>query len=361
MTVMQQAPEFLRGVKTPRTLMLLYHRIDDLSFDPQLLSVTPAHFDEHLQVLQKKYRALPLSHLIENGGSKRRFSSSSNLSGSSDSTISESVAKSANSIVVTFDDGYADNLKHALPLLEKHQIPATVFITTGIVQQRNHFWWDELARVVLGQHDVPEQLELTLSDSRAWTVDNAGGWSERCDADWNLLCEHDPTERHKLYRDVSCFLRGASEPERERVLECLRGWAGLAAPGEARCVALTTDELVTLSASELIEIGSHTVHHPVLSSLALAEQEAELRDSKKYLESLLEREVDHFAFPYGTKSDYSAETIALVKSAGYKSACSNIAEAIWAGTDQFQFPRLLVRDCDGDYFEKWIGAWFGEN
>jgi peptidoglycan/xylan/chitin deacetylase (PgdA/CDA1 family) len=320
--------------------MLLYHRISDLPFDPQLLSVTPEHFDQHLQVLQSKYRAINSSDLVKSDDSRK---------------------VSANSVVVTFDDGYADNLIHALPLLEKHQIPATVFVTTGIVQQRKHFWWDELFRVVLGEHDVPELLELNLHKSQRWNLGDIDGWSERRAAEWNLVSTDDPTSRHRLYRDLSHFLRGASEPERESILECLRKWAGLKAPGESDCIVLTDEELIKLSSAILIEIGSHTVHHPVLSNLSSSAQEAELRDSKQYLESLLSHQVNAFAYPYGTKSDYTAETTVLVKKVGYQSACSNIAEAIWAGTDSFQFPRLLVRDCDGDSFEKWIGDWFGEN
>lgn len=340
MTLMQAAPDFLRGVKTPRTLMLLYHRINNLTSDAQLLAVTPDHFDQHLQVLQKKYRAVNSSHLIESDNSRK---------------------VSANSVVVTFDDGYADNLLQALPLLEKHEIPATVFVTTGLVQQREHFWWDELSRLVLGDHDVPESLQLNLGESKHWNFSDIGRWSDQRAPEWNLICAEDPTSRHKLYRDLSHFLRGASEPERKYVLESLRNWARLEAPSDSDCIALTADDLIKLSTVESIEIGSHTVHHPDLSNLSSTAQESELRDSKQYLESLLGREIKGFAYPYGTKSDYTPETTELVKKVGYKYACSNIAEAIWAGTDSFQFPRLLVRDCDGSSFEKWIGQWFGAN
>ncbi len=339
MTLMQQAPEFLRGVKTPRTLMLLYHRINDLPFDPQLLAVTPEHFDQHLQVLQKRYRAQRFSDLTEASASRK---------------------VPTNSIVVTFDDGYADNLTNALPLLEKHEIPATVFVTTGIVRERKHFWWDDLARIALGEHSVPESLEIELDKFHTYSFAESTDWNVQRSTDWNLLGEQDPTPRHRLYREVSHFLRGASELERARVLGNLRDWAGLPAATESDCNALSVDELTQLGRSNLIEIGSHTVHHPVLSALSLTAQEAELCESKNYLESLLAREVSGFAYPYGTKADYTSETIAIVKAAGYKSACSNIAEAIWPGTDPFQFPRLLVRDCDGSEFENWLGQWFGE-
>ncbi len=179
MTLMQQAPEFLRGVKTPRTLMLLYHRINDLPFDPQLLAVTPEHFDQHLQVLQKRYRAQRFSDLTEASASRK---------------------VPTNSIVVTFDDGYADNLTNALPLLEKHEIPATVFVTTGIVRERKHFWWDDLARIALGEHSVPESLEIELDKFYTYSFAESTDWNVQRSTDWNLLGEQDPTPRHRLYR-----------------------------------------------------------------------------------------------------------------------------------------------------------------
>ncbi|MBS1952677.1 MAG: polysaccharide deacetylase family protein [Cyanobacteria bacterium SZAS-4] len=340
MTLMQQAPEFLRGVKTPRTLMLLYHRIADLSSDPQLLAVTPEHFDQHLQVVRRKYRSHKFSALTESGASPKT---------------------PANAIVITFDDGYADNLTNALPLLEKHGIPATVFVTTGFVQERKYFWWDELARIILGEHSVPDSLELQLTELRSYSFVGITDWNAQRSAVWNLMCQQDPTQRHQLYREVSHFLRGASEAARASVLANLRDWAGLTVADESSCNALSVEALKRLARSNMIEIGSHTVDHPVLSTLSATAQETELRESKNYLESLLGHEVKGFAYPYGTRADYTAETTALVKTTGYKSACSNIAEAIWAGTDPFQFPRLLVRDCDGTSFEKWLGSWFGED
>lgn len=343
---MQAAPQFLRSIQTPRLLMLLYHRINDTELDPQVLSVKPAHFEEHLQVLRKKYRSLNCSVLDLD---KEAFST--------------------NSVVVTFDDGYADNVTGALPLLNKYAVPATVFISTGMVEQRTAFWWSELASIVFGAHVLPNRLKLDLRETREWVLAESSaqqyasnGASAGIDSPlggWNLLSNHDPAPRHEIYREVSLFLRGATEPERARVLGELRSQAGLNSPA-APCESLTGDQIVKLSKSGLIELGSHTVSHPVLSNISRADQMYELSESKKFLEDLVGHSIEGFAYPYGTRADYTAETVSIARQLSYQFACSNIPEAIWPGTDRFQLPRLLVRDCDGDYFERWLAEWFGE-
>lgn len=101
--------------------ILLYHRISQISSDPVMLCVTPECFEKHLQFLKKKYKILPLSEL-----SKRLV----------DRTLK------GDEVAITFDDGYRDNLINALPLLEKYDIPATIFITTGLLGKVASFEWD---------------------------------------------------------------------------------------------------------------------------------------------------------------------------------------------------------------------------
>jgi peptidoglycan/xylan/chitin deacetylase (PgdA/CDA1 family) len=108
----------------------------------------------------------------------------------------------------------------------------------------------------------------------------------------------------------------------------------------------------------LIEIGAHTVTHPSLSALPIASQREEIWQSKTGLEEILDRPVTSFAYPYGKRSDYSAETVALVREAEFVCACSNFAGLVSQSTDRFQLPRVHVPDCDGEEFVKQLSGWF---
>src|ERR1035441_8325455 len=101
-------------------VVLLYHRISDHSSDPQMLSVSRANFEQHLRLIRGEFAPVSLADLIEcsqRGSIPRR------------------------AVVLTFDDGYFDNLEFALPLLEKYDIPATFYVTSGQVGSREAFWW----------------------------------------------------------------------------------------------------------------------------------------------------------------------------------------------------------------------------
>jgi peptidoglycan/xylan/chitin deacetylase (PgdA/CDA1 family) len=108
-----------------RTIILMYHRIACVPTDPWSLCVSPAHFTEHLEVLQK-YRRSRLDQLKPGGWPLSR----------------------GLSVAITFDDGYADNLYNAARELKRFDTPATFFITTGYLGGRREFWWDELERIV---------------------------------------------------------------------------------------------------------------------------------------------------------------------------------------------------------------------
>ena len=106
--------------------------------------------------------------------------------------------------------------------------------------------------------------------------------------------------------------------------------------------ALTEGELRQLAACPLIEIGGHTVSHPLLAACSREEQQAEITGGRDRLEELIGKAVRSFAYPFGTPADYTAATIDLVREAGFEQACSNFEGAVTSDTDCFQLPRLMV-------------------
>ena len=113
-----------------------------------------------------------------------------------------------------------------------------------------------------------------------------------------------------------------------------------------------------MGSSDLIEVGAHSVSHPVLGTLHLAEQQSGIRESRTSLEALVSKPVESFAYPFGTTSDYTDETVALVRNAGFRRACSNFPAFTTGRSDPYQLPRCIVRNWDCDTFVRMLDRWF---
>lgn len=324
-----------------RALILLYHRVIDLpSPDPFLLSVTPQHFAEHLEILREHGHLMQLQQLaqaLRDGNLPRR------------------------AVAITFDDGYANNLHHAKPLLQRYDIPATVFVTTGYVGGQREFWWDELERLLLQPGTLPETLRLTVNGSPCqWQLGDSAYydaemyWRHCC---WNIG-QDEPGLRQRLYRALYQLLRPLPDGERRQVLDELLAWAGAEPVARPTHRALSPDEIVHLAKGGLVEIGAHTVTHPALAELPAAAQQSEIQGSKSRLQEILGCTVISFAYPYGSRRHYTPETTAIVQEAEFGSACSGPSGLVWRGADRFQLPRISVRDWDGEAFESRLQEWF---
>jgi peptidoglycan/xylan/chitin deacetylase (PgdA/CDA1 family) len=312
-------------------MILLYHRVTHLAQDPHLLAVTPEHFEQQLLALQKQRRVVSLAELREK--SKRGQNS-------------EPV------VALTFDDGFADNATTALPLLKKHGVPATFYLASGYIGTTQEFLQDELERLVLLSAQCPNELRFTVGGKDwAWTTRsenkadaNAGS------AGWSVISKTDPTPRHRAHREIHRLLVGLASSERETLLNQLRCQCGDPGPARITHRAMTWDQARNMAGCELVELGAHTVTHPCLRGLSIADQRQELSHSKRCIEEQTGRPITSFAYPYGDRAAYSQETIKLAKEIGFTNACSNFRERIGGRTDPFQLPRMVVRDWDGEEF-----------
>jgi len=320
-----------------RAMILLYHRVAELPQDPQLLCVSPSHFIEHLQVIRRWGRTIQLGKLDQ---------------------VLQGVDRRRHMIIVTFDDGYADNFYNAKPLLERYDVPATVFVATGYLRSKREFWYDELEKIFLHTGPLPDTLRLKINERYyEWELGSDANGGESF-SDWNVSRKDDPTVRHCIYRTVFQILHPLPDTERQKILEYLAAWAGMDTASRATHRTLLPQELIRLADGGLVEIGSHTVSHPVLSALPVAQQVDEIARSKACLEEMLGHRVASFAYPFGGRSHYTQETVGVVRDAGFDWACSNFAGMVRPNTDRWQLPRFLVRDWDGQEFAHRLSQWF---
>jgi peptidoglycan/xylan/chitin deacetylase (PgdA/CDA1 family) len=124
-----------------RVLVLMYHRIADISIDPWDLAVSASNFKQHLQVVKPHIISLPeLIQQLQKGYLSR------------------------SGYCITFDDGYKDNYVNAVPLLNEFVCPATFFITSGFTGSRQMFWWDILTEIFLKTPRLPGVLDMRIGD-----------------------------------------------------------------------------------------------------------------------------------------------------------------------------------------------------
>ncbi|WP_163350656.1 FkbM family methyltransferase [Desulfovibrio sp. JC010] len=307
-----RAPDSIKVQKAdPRILM--YHRVDTDEIDAQLLCVEPENFDRQLAYLAANRKVLPLTELVDS---------------------IESGAPLENCVAITFDDGYADNLLQALPLLEKHQIHATVFVCTGNLGAQGGFWGDKVEYIFLSGLDLPDKLELTPLE-RSWHLDS-------------------PASRIKAHDDIRTLLRQSPPSTINSVLDELCLWAGISDDEHLMRPILSEEELQKLAESPYIEIGAHAMSHANLATMPPSLQRAEIKGSKLLLESITGKKVDLFAYPYGSKDSFNAETRGILKTEGFKAAVAVTQSDLSENVDMQALPRRVVRNWDGNIFADWM-------
>ena len=320
-------------------VILLYHRVSDPSIDPYRLYVSPRNFSEQLEHLSRNYDTLSLKELfwaLTQGPLPKR------------------------AVVLTFDDGYADFLLNAHPRLRKYRIPASLFVISGFVGKKE-FWWDELARLLLLSTKLPNRLKVVV---RGKIYDwNLNGDSQR---DSDVLSEYScsPAKfgalspRKIVYHDLRRLLISLEPGERDVALKDLSIEIDVPGTMNLGCRALTQTELLNLAEDGLVEVGSHSVTHPVLATQPLPMQRHELIESKRHLETMIGRPVTNFAYPYGSEEDIGPHARTIAREAGYNIACSSIESFVTTKSDRYFLPRFWVLDWDGKEFGRHLKSFF---
>lgn len=320
----------------PGPIILYYHRVTEAARDPQLLCVRPDQFERHMALIAERARGRALRDLVADQASGRL---------------------TAGDVVVTFDDGYVDNLTVAAPILRRYGIPATFFVSTGLLGTRRQFFWDELARLLLEAPRVPPVIEVSVAGQihRFPFADQ----DEPTAAEWTVL-QPATRDRQRAYGTLCSLLAGCSPTERESVVAAVALQVGAGRDGPDAARMMTPAEVRALDALPGLEVGAHTVGHPSLARLPDEDQRAEIAGSKSALEEILGRPVPLFAYPFGGAGDVSPTTRRLVGEVGFDAACSTAAGVVQRRSDRLHLPRILVRGLDEAAFVRHVLARAGK-
>ncbi|NMG41275.1 polysaccharide deacetylase family protein [Chelativorans sp. ZYF759] len=200
---------------------------------------------------------------------------------------------------ITLDDGYLDNLTHAVPVFEAHGTPFTIYVAPALTEGRVGLWWEMVEEIV------------TRRDWLVYLTDN-GKFSFDCAT---------PEGKREAARHLQDYLT-TQVPEQDQ-----QAWlAELMAPGRStvarsRCSDIMNwDEIRRIAAHPLGTIGAHTVHHYNLRRLALGDAEREIAASRDIIAIETGTSPRHFAYPYGYEKAVGEREVRMVREAGFASA-----------------------------------------
>ena len=225
----------------------------------------------------------------------------------------------ARALSVTFDDGYADNEEIAAPILQSLGMTATFFVATGFLDGET-MWNDRIIEAVRGT--TSSQLDLRQHG----------------------LAIYDTSSLEARRATIATLLNEIKrlEPERRQGLTDAVA-ASEGAPPTPRLM-MVPEQVRRLRAMGM-EIGAHSVKHPILTRLSPVLAREEITQSKAALEHLLDERIELFAYPNGVPShDYAAEHVALVRECGFAAAMSTAWGAGSMRSDPFQLPRFTPWD-----------------
>ena len=292
----------------PGLLILTYHGIGKPKWMEPSLYTSEGHFEKQLNYLARHYRMLPLEGAIE-------------LMGRGDPLPDKSVA-------LTFDDGYRDNYEKAFPILKGYGCSATIFVATEPLETGKSLWPNRLYYWCLTTKasELRFHLQGLEEDPKVFKLRTA-------------------RQRKSAFYGIKSLVIRVDSRRRDALLSEIAGALGFEADKDPfnEAAMLTWAQLREM-AKDGISIGSHTMTHPVLTTLCPEDAARELTQSKALLESKLQRPITVFAYPFGEPAHFSPEIQAMVKKAGYSAACSAIEGINFPGVDRFALARIHIRD-----------------
>ena len=217
------------------TLILCYHRVAEGVEDPFHLCVGPGNFAAHLEEMSRSREPSTLADI--------------------------SVPPRRPRVVVTFDDGCRDNLTNALPIAESKGVPVTFFVTSGILGNRNGFWWDRLGTLLRARPPHVREIDLPVGGRTIRLPLGSSG----------IRADLDSVRSHLLPLRVT---------EIERALDAVSEQWQVASAPPPDAATLTPEDLRQLAASDTATIGAHTVDHVRLGGRSAQEQLDTISGSK---------------------------------------------------------------------------------
>ena len=274
----------------------MYHRFSQSTDE---YKISAAEFTAHLEYLSSHASVLPLNETVK--------------------SLKNGDALPPNAAVITIDDGYADSFDIAFPLLRKFQMPATVYVVTDFLDAKCWLWTD-LMRFVLSKTAVKNvHLEFAGDDKIEAKLNGKQSRSETASRINGRLKKMSNELKNSKIKEIAQTLK----------VEIPATPTGDFAP-------VSWEQAREMDAGK-VGIESHTVTHPILTNINQTELDDELRESKRRLETKLDKNIKHFCYPNGDLNEMVRKS---VEKAGYESAVTTDYGFVETGANQFLLNRI---------------------
>jgi peptidoglycan/xylan/chitin deacetylase (PgdA/CDA1 family) len=306
-----RADIWLRPLAQGRGVILMMHHVrpfEERPFAPnRLLEISPEFLDEVIGLVKQ----LGFDFIAIDDVAKRLHS-----------------PKLRPFAVLTFDDGYRDNAEFALPIMRRHSVPATIFVTTSYAEGNGRLWWLELEEAIA-------RLDRIRFSHGGEVIDLPAG---------------DAQAKQAAFEAVYWRLRAGPEDVLLATIAELAAAAGLDSPAMTRSLCMEWSELTAIAGDADITIGAHTCTHPMLAKHDEATARREIVASKAKIESELKRPVRHFAYPVGDPTSAGARDFKLAREAGFETAVTTRPGHVFDGHREHMhaLPRVSVNGLHQD-------------
>ncbi len=225
-------------------------------------------------------------------------------------------------ITLTFDDGYKDFVDYALPVLQRHKAPFTLYVTTGFADRSARVWWVELEEAIRA---LPA-IEINVGDQHFAAVTQSAA------------------EKSTAFETLYGLLRAAPENDMLKAIAALAAAAKLDARNLVDALCLDWDGVQNVARHPLATIGVHTLTHPMLAKHDIALVRHELAESRRLLEEKIGHAAPHLAYPVGDPTSAGPREFALAEELGFASAVTTRPGMVFTEHDHYRMalPRLSI-------------------
>jgi len=281
--------------------ILCYHRINDDHFDPLCMNIKVRVFEEMVRYLKKKYNIISLEKavdLLKNKGDMPE-----------------------NTVVITFDDGYRDNYINAFPILKKYGVPATIFLTAGVIDNGGMLWYDVIVAAF-------KKTSKTYVDLRHLNL--------------RVYPSTSLSDKSRAAKEATMSGKHLKTNEKEAFMKIILKELEVHPETNSNSQAMLTWDDIKSTRNSGISFASHGMSHAILTTLSPEEAEFEITESKKIIEEKTGIAVHFFSYPNGGKKDFNEVIIQALKRNNYTAACGLIGGGNEQNTSLMELHRYCV-------------------